>query len=275
MKTIHISDNNNDLCATIYPDYGGMLGKLRYKGKNILYLDEEMLPLSSVLAGGCPVLFPFPSKTADDRYRLNGREYSMPFHGLVKYGTFAVEQTSAESVSIYTSGNEAIKKENYPFEFKLTLTYQIEDDSTLLMRTCIENKSDEDMPHYFGWHPYFFATDKKKFKISMGFERYLDYSDEQYHMASTMPALENSTDFVFSGKKDNRVEINNPVDGYRVLMTMDQAFEVMTVCTRFENRVAVEPWMGLPDSIHTQQYIQWVKPHSSEKYCVRMKFMEK
>jgi galactose mutarotase-like enzyme len=275
MKIIEICDKNNILHGTIYPDYGGMLGHLRYRGKDVFYLDEEMLPLSSVLAGGCPILFPFPSKTTNDSYQLNGREYSMPFHGLVKYGTFAVSRSSDESVSIYTVGNEVTKKENYPFDFKLSLTYKIENKSTLLMQSCVENLSDVNLPHYFGWHPYFFVSEREKFKIAMDFARYFDYSDGRYYPGSEMPSLNKRTDFVFSGKRHNQVEISNPKDGYCVLMTMDEAFEVITVCTRFENRICVEPWMGLPDSINLNQYVQYVKPHDFKEYTVRIEFMEK
>lgn len=274
MKTIRIHDKNNILCGEIYPDYGGMLGHLRYRGKDILYLDEQMLPLSPLLAGGCPVLFPFPSKTAEDHYRLNGRDYSMPFHGLVKYGTFAAGQISEESASIYTTGSEVTKKENYPFDFKLTLTYKIENESTLLMQTCVENLSDTDLPHYFGWHPYFSASVREDFKLAMDFENYIDYSDGQCHLAPAMPSFNSRTDYLFNGKKGSSMAINNTADGYRVLMTMDEPFKAIIVCTRFDNCICVEPWMGLPDSINSGRFVQWVKPHSYKEYNVGMKITE-
>ena len=61
--------------------------------KTSYFLDEDMLHKSNVLAGGCPVLFPFPSRTKNDTYTLNGKAYTMPFHGLVKCSSFGVVET--------------------------------------------------------------------------------------------------------------------------------------------------------------------------------------
>ena len=84
MKKIVISNDDGGLLAEVLPDYGGMLTRLNYHGKDVIFFDEDMLHKSNVLAGGCPVLFPFPSRTKNDTYTLNGKAYTMPFHGLVK-----------------------------------------------------------------------------------------------------------------------------------------------------------------------------------------------
>ena len=101
MKKITIEDKRNGILGEALPDYGGMLTRLRYHGKEIIFFDEAVLHQSNILAGGCPVLFPFPSRTAGDSYRLGEKTYSMPFHGLVKSAQFGVQETAENSVTLY------------------------------------------------------------------------------------------------------------------------------------------------------------------------------
>ena len=82
MRKIKISDKDSTH-GFVYPEYGGMLGRLLYKDREIFAIDEDLVALSPLLGGGNPVLFPFPGKTNNDTYIFQGTEYHMPFHGLV------------------------------------------------------------------------------------------------------------------------------------------------------------------------------------------------
>ena len=73
MRKIKIG-NLEQTGGLVYPEYGGMLGRLTLKGRDIFALDEEKLMLSPLLGGGNPVLFPFPGKTAADKYFLNDKQ---------------------------------------------------------------------------------------------------------------------------------------------------------------------------------------------------------
>lgn len=274
MKTLAISDGKGELAGTVFPDYGGMLGELAWRGRPVFHLDRTRLHLSSLLAGGCPVLFPFPSLTADDRYLVDGKPYSMPFHGLVKYATFSVAEASSRRVVLYTTGSEVTRESNYPFDFRLELEYAIEDGSTVLLGTAVENRSDAALPHYFGWHPYFHASDKSACGLNLDFGRYFSYDDNAFHEAAETPDLLARTDYVYSERRGDRAEFVNTADGFRVRMVMDDAYEVMTVCTRFDGCVCVEPWMGLPDSIHSGRYLQWVPPHARRNYSLKLMLTE-
>jgi galactose mutarotase-like enzyme len=271
MKALTISDPRNILKGVVYPDYGGMLGELYLGSRPIFRLDPKMLRLSTMLAGGCPVLFPFPSLTIGDRYELNGECYSMPFHGLVKHSTFSVLESSRDAVVLYSTGNEVTRESNYPFDFRLVLEYGIDSESTLTMAATVENESFAPMPHYFGWHPYFNVSDRHAFRIVHGFGRYYSYLDGRTHDASDSPDLEAETDYVYSERKGDAVSIENDGDGYRVEMILDEAFQVMTICTRFINCLCIEPWMGLPNSINSGKHIQWIDGHSSRRYAIRLK----
>lgn len=270
MKKIRIADKQSGLSAAVLPDYGGMMTELEYRGRHILYFDEGKVHTANVLAGGCPVLFPFASRTAGDSYALNGVRYSMPFHGLVKNACFGIQDVSENSVSLFVTNNEASRKENYPFDFRLVVTYRVEGDSAEFIAD-VRNESDSPMPHYFGWHHYFTASDKKSFRLKANMRKYIDYTDGKTYDNTNAQDLMVRTDYVFFEKTGGETEIVSPGDGYRALIQTDGAFEALVVNTCFDKTVTVEPWLGLPDSINLDQYVQWVDPGKCERYGLRIK----
>ena len=253
------------LTATVYPDYGGMLGKLNLSGIEILHLNEARLPQGAVLAGGNPVLFPFPSKTADDRYELNGKTYRMPFHGLVRDSAFGVEEVTPSSVTLLRTGCREWMKDLYPFDFELRLTYALE-GGALRLTARVNNGSDRPMPHAFGWHPYFVTTDKASayLKANMGYcER---WDDAGKTAVPTGVDLTPPVDYVFSGRTGDTAELVSPADGYGVRIRSSDAFRALIACTLFPGTTCVEPWIGLPNAINTRENLQWIAPGEEARY---------
>jgi galactose mutarotase-like enzyme len=269
LKELLIKNKSGTLTGVVLPDYGGMLAKLYYHGIRIFALDERMLPISNVLAGGNPVLFPFPSKTKDDSYESDGKEYSMPFHGLVKSSQFGVADVRDDEVTLYIESTDVNKKENYPFDYRLELTYSLKADRVDFI-TVVHNRSDRPMPHYFGWHPWFFVTDKANFQLKARMGRYLDYSDGRTYPNTDQADMTKKTNYIFDERSGNETWIKNPVDGYQVKIVTDDAFDVLVVCTDFDGAICVEPWLGAPDTIHRGDYVKWVDANGKADY--RMSF---
>jgi galactose mutarotase-like enzyme len=272
MRKILIS-NNNGLTGAVFPDYGGMLAGLEFRGKKILAYDEEQMILSPLLFGGNPVLFPFPSKTKNDSYLIEGKEYHMPFHGLVVNAAFSVEECSENSVRLSITNSETNLKEHYPFQYRLGLKYTLLEDGVNLSAT-VENRADRKLPHYFGWHFYFAASDKTKLELKIPMKRYIDYADGQTKTNNSAQDLCVKTDYVFFDKTGAMIEMINHADGYRAELILDEVFEVATVCTRFDGKICVEPWIGLPDSINSGKYVQWVDPGIKETYGTTIKLYD-
>ncbi len=262
MKKITINDNKTGLTATVLPDYGGMVSALFLKDVEILRLKQEMIGMANVLSGGIPVLFPFCSRTENDTYTLKGKKYTMPFHGFVKDMTFSVEKLSTDSVTIYTCPNEVIKKENYPFDFKLSLEYSVKGRS-LFVRAIIDNNSPDDMPYYIGWHPYFKTSSKKDIDFELDAKYYRDYISGREGKLVKTPDLTETLDHVFWGMGNRELVLRNPADGYCARMLLDDKHNVVTICTIFDDCVCIEPWTGMPNSINTGKMLNWVKAHSS------------
>ena len=71
---------------------------------------------SEVWAGSCPLLFPICGGLKNDKYVLNGKEYTLEKHGYIRFKTFEVENKTDESVVfLHKSDNET--KEHFPFDY--------------------------------------------------------------------------------------------------------------------------------------------------------------
>lgn len=271
MRKIKIT-NNNGIDGWVYPEYGGMLGRLTLNGREIFSLDEGRLPLSPLLAGGNPVLFPFPGKTENDTYTLYGRQYFMPFHGLVTNAAFLLEEVQPDRAVLSIRNSPTWKESAYPFDFSLKLVYEMA-KSGVVLSAVVSNLSEEPMPHCFGWHCYFTASDKAAIDLNIPMQQYIDYTDGKVKQ-DKRPDLCIPTDYVFFGREGSHTVIENRADGYRADITMEDVFNVVTVCTRFDKKICVEPWIGLPDSANTGRCLQYVPAHETHTYQMEISLKE-
>src|SRR4051794_23759870 len=69
----------------VIPERCALVTSFRVGDREVLYLDPATLvdPAKNV-RGGIPVLFPMAGKLANERYAVDGREYSMKQHGFAR-----------------------------------------------------------------------------------------------------------------------------------------------------------------------------------------------
>ena len=75
-------------------------------------------------AGRNPILFPIVGSTFDKIIHLDGAEYKMGNHGLLRAAMFTLESSTENSMTFSYSSNEETKKQ-YPFDFKVSIYSQI------------------------------------------------------------------------------------------------------------------------------------------------------
>lgn len=127
----------------------------------------EALPLETIrkapASHGIPIMFPYPNRIRDGRFRFRGREYGgdLPRHGLVrdKAWTLVDHGASEEAGAWVTARLDAAEfpeqiLSRYPWPFRIQVTYRLR-DRRLTMETRVENPGSEPMPCGFGIHPYF------------------------------------------------------------------------------------------------------------------------
>ena len=104
-------------------------------------------------AGRNPILFPMVGSTWTKDYQIDGKTYKMGNHGFARHSEFTVESVSEDTIVLSLSDNEETRAQ-YPFEFKLTVTYQLS-GRKLTITYRIDNHSPRMMPFSFGLHPAF------------------------------------------------------------------------------------------------------------------------
>lgn len=235
------------------PDFGAMISDIRWCGKRVLWFDAEMLGLGNVLAGGIPVLFPFAGKTSGDTMRAQGADYCMPMHGFIKDCPFDLEHAADDEARFIYKSDERIHRLTYPFPFTLRITYKIKGSSLMTVAEVI-NHGRADMPVAMGYHPYFYTSDKTDTRLDFSGGAYDDYAACGLNGDPVRGVLEGEAkvaddyDHVFFGPDSADFSFANFKDGYCLQLNADDTFKVLTLSTRHEDSVCIEPWQGTPNA---------------------------
>ena len=100
-----------------------------------------------------PTLFPFIGRLTHNRYRFQGKTYSMGIHGFAAASEFYPEEQSKEMLvlSLGSSMNTLLQ---YPFDFSLRITFQLI-HNTVQISYQVCNLDAKTMPFGIGGHPGF------------------------------------------------------------------------------------------------------------------------
>ena len=102
-----------------------------------------------------PILFPFVGKLVDGKYRVGGSEYAMKTqHGFARDMEFACAEETPTSIKHILTSNDKTR-ENYPFDFRLTVEHRLGTGRQLYIRWTVENTSGGEMLYCIGGHPGF------------------------------------------------------------------------------------------------------------------------
>lgn len=103
--------------------------------------------------GHGPNIFPYVARLTDGRYTLGGKTYEMKIHGLIKYSTLFVEESSGTDITFRLDSNEETKK-HYPADFTYRIRYAL-DGNRLDVTLLVDNRGSERMYFGIGGHPGF------------------------------------------------------------------------------------------------------------------------
>ncbi len=136
------------LTAQIDP-FGSQLSSLRDAAGRELLWDGD----PAYWSGRAPLLFPIVGTLAGGVYRVSGKTYALPRHGLARHRRFEVLSPSADSVLLWLKADDETLAV-YPFQFGLRMRFAIV-GATLTVTASVENEGDVPMPASFGYHPAF------------------------------------------------------------------------------------------------------------------------
>lgn len=146
-----ISIQNGFLTAR-FVEKGAELKSLVFDGTEYIWPGDE-----KIWALSAPLLFPVCGGLKDDSYFLDGKTYQMQKHGPIRFARFEVEEKKEDQVTFVSFSDENTKK-NYPFDYKLSVIYKLEEKS-LSVRYEVENKGTDTMYFSIGAHEGYFCPE--------------------------------------------------------------------------------------------------------------------
>ena len=98
-----------------------------------------------------PVLFPIVGKLVDDKYRAEGKEFSLPGHGFGRTTNFWLNDATADTLTFALESNAATLKV-YPYRFRLEISFKrIGREVKVLWK--VANTDDKEIYFSIGAHP--------------------------------------------------------------------------------------------------------------------------
>lgn len=109
-----------------------------------------------------PVLFPIVGGLHEGKYHYEGQEYAMSQHGFARDMEFTLTEQTQESLK-FELNDTAETYAQYPFHFKLEITYKIVDNH-LKITWKVDNTNDHKMYFSIGGHPAFLCPIQEETK---------------------------------------------------------------------------------------------------------------
>lgn len=249
-----IYTTENDFFSLGVKEMGAELTSLKSKksGKEYIWCGN-----TDIWYGQSPILFPIIGRLLDDKYRLDGNEYTMPKHGIVRKRPFKLINKGEGSLTFVISDSEDTLKE-YPYHFDLFVKFELFENGLTVTHTVV-NKNEGDMYYSFGAHPAFNCKIGDRLVFSENEVLRTERIDhESILIEDTFPVIENSREIeitndlfnddalILSGYKSKCVSIVS--EGEKVL-DFHFSSPVLGIWAKpGAPYVCLEPWWGINDN---------------------------
>lgn len=210
-------------------------------------------------------LFPVCGKSKDDYITVDGKDYPMPMHGLAKSTEFELVEKTDEKMSFLMTSNDETKT-HYPFDFKFYIEYEL-CDKTLLQKYRVENIGDKTMYFCVGGHTGFnfpIEGNISDYAIKVVGDIKEEYVKDGLLTGEIVPfpaknGIIELNDGIFddgsrslSGFDEKKLEIYSDKYGYYMTVEFENfPHVVLWSQPKRVDYVAIEPWVGLNDSVNS------------------------
>ena len=245
----------NDFFVLSVKEMGAELTSLKSKKSGIEYIWQGN---TDIWYGQSPILFPVIGRLLNDKYRLNGKEYNMEKHGIVRKKPFKLVEQTANSLTFLQTDDEA-SLNIYPYKFELFVTFTLKNNGLEVSHKVV-NKNDSVMYYSFGAHP--------AFNCEIG--DYLEFDNPQTVLNEQIDEesllLDNQVELL---KNEKRITIEKNTFDHDALILSGYTDKVISLKSDNHNRVVrfnfdspvlgiwakpnapyvcIEPWWGINDN---------------------------
>ncbi|MBP0723600.1 aldose 1-epimerase family protein [Bacillus sp. RG28] len=214
-----------------------------------------------------PVLFPIVGRLVEDTYYVDSNEFHLTQHGFARDLPFTVSHKSDDQISFELhSTRETLKK--YPFPFKLTITYEIS-DQTIQVRYTVQNTGNKKIHFSIGAHPAFncpFNNEEtlEDYYLEFGTEEQMEIyvlengcrqqgkrtiSDPSKTLSLTNELFKDDA-LIFENLKENQITLRSKKNSKFIKMEFPN-FPFVGIWKPYNEApfVCIEPWQGVADEV--------------------------
>lgn len=236
-------------------EMGAELTSLKSKKTGIEYIWNGN---TDIWYGQSPILFPVIGRMLDDKYRLDGKEYTMPKHGLVRKKPFKLIDKADDSLTFSQCSDEE-SFASYPYAFELQVKFQLTADGLSVTHTVF-NKNSKLMYYSFGAHPAFnckigdyleFENDEKLLTERIDHDSILieekfpvDIKDKKLYLTETLFC---DDALILSGYTSKHISLKSKDHGRVIKFNFDSPLLGIWAKPNAPY-VCIEPWWGVNDN---------------------------
>lgn len=247
----------NDYLKIGVKEYGCELTSVYGKKEQVEYLWQGN---PDIWAGQSPILFPVVGRLIDDKYYLDGKEYTMPKHGFarkMKWDFLSSDEKSMTFILSETPETLSI----YPYCFDVKVTFAV-DKNKLSVSHDIVNKNDKVMYFSLGAHPAFNCEigDILTFDKNETLETEKIDLVRSLRLPETYPVLNNERDIVITedifnedalilhGIESDNITLHGTDKSGKIVFNLGKAPYLGIWAKPGAPYVCIEPWCGVNDS---------------------------
>ena len=272
----YILENSNLKITT--RSYGGEITAIESKTDGTQYLWDGNPEYWKYHA---PILFPIVGKVNNSKYRVEGKVYELPQHGLARTSEFNMIDKKDNEVTFELKSSEETLKV-YPYKFSLKSNYSLE-NNTVKVTYTVENIDDKTIYFSIGSHPAFMCPIDNNDKLN---DCYIEFENQENSKRAALneqgylthikeECLENTNSLglskelfkddalIFNDLKSNSMAIKSKNNNKSLKVDFSE-FPWMGIWSPKDGApfVCIEPWYGRCDREHyTGQYAdkEWMQ----------------
>lgn len=272
--TYWLSDSETQAHLTVVPARGGLITRWRIVDQEIFYFDADRFthPELSV-RGGIPLLFPICGNLPDNQYRWDGTTYQLKQHGFARdlpWTVVSQDIGEAASLTLELTSNAATLAQ-YPFEFRLSITYRLQGHS-LELQQQFTNLSDQPMPFATGIHPYFQVNDKTQLSFEIPATEFRNHlTGETEPFAGEFDFSQPEIDLACQQLTATTATVIDAQQGRRLTLTWSEEYTKLVFWTvQGKDYYCLEPWSAPRNALNSGEDLITLAPQQTLETQVRM-----
>ncbi len=258
---LYTIENENLICSI--ESIGAEIRSLKDKasGKEFIWQIND-----AIWGSSSPVLFPAIGKIKEGKVMLDGNEYAMPKHGIIRNNDNLHFEQKGNSKCIFTLESSPQTQKLYPYQFTFGVEFSLI-DNRLIMRYVIENKDTVSMQFACGGHTAYACPLTEENQLSdyvIEFPESIDLNartladsgllgTELRAIPSNEGTLKlsntifNEDALIFSAIEYDWIRLRKKNDKKGVIVRFKDYPNLALWSKPGADYVCIEPWLGLPD----------------------------